>query len=429
MKILRHTLTATATAAAALTATAALAAPPAGQTQSSAATQAQRATTEPANPAVPAMSRDRTLSTLNQTDRNFAARAAQSGLAEVQAARLVTQKSPQGGAARLAQQLIDDHTQANARLKDIARQQNLILPLEPSPDQQMQLRALRQVDGPMLAEQFTQGFGLDAHREAIALFSDELASGRNAALKAFARDVLPKLESHLKMAEGVHADLQSAAGAAGHDRALARRDGMGEHPQMTHELADAQQEIAEAVQVVQRMKRDPEVASLLGQARGVLILTKYGRGAVGLGAQGGEGVLVTQQHDEFGNPVFYNLAGVSLGLQLGGSGGEVAMLLMTDRAIDNFKRGGKFSLHADAGLTIARYSERGLASAGKMKDVVIWSGTKGAFAGAAVGITDLMPDDDANRAYYGRSIEAPAQVFNGTVPNPHNNLLGLVLDA
>ena len=109
------------------------------------------------------------------------------------------------------------------------------------------------------------------------------------------------------------------------------------------DLRNAREEITEAVQVVQRMKRDPGLLALLERAKAVFILTDYGRAGFGIGAQGGEGVLVTRQGERFSNPVFYNLGGVSIGAQAGVAGGEVAMLLMTDRAVENFRSGRKFS--------------------------------------------------------------------------------------
>jgi lipid-binding SYLF domain-containing protein len=212
---------------------------------------------------------------------------------------------------------------------------------------------------------------------------------------------------------------QADQGTTASDRARGGRD----------ELKDAQQEIDEAVQVVQRMKSDPHMQTLLRDARGVFILTKYGRAGLGVGVQGGEGVLVTRKREDFSNPVFYNLGGLSFGLQAGAAGGEVAMLLMTDRAVQQFQSGKKFSLNADLGLTIANYSRRSQASAGKIQDVVVWSNTKGAYAGATVAITDVMVDREANRAYYGRDVADPLQIMEGRVNNPRNNVLGMVLGA
>ena len=197
----------------------------------------------------------------------------------------------------------------------------------------------------------------------------------------------------------------------------------------TDALRDAKNDVLDAVQVVQRMKSDPEMAALLQQARGVFIMPNYGRGALGIGAQGGEGVFVTRQGANFSNPVFFNLAGISVGAQAGGAGGPLAMLLMTDRAVQKFTSGRTFSINADAGLTIVDYSERAQASAGKVQDIVVWSGTRGAYAGASIGLTGITVDDESNRAYYGRNDVTPSQILGGNIRNPQHNVIGHVLNA
>lgn len=203
---------------------------------------------------------------------------------------------------------------------------------------------------------------------------------------------------------------------AGMDRADARE-----------ELADARETVQEAVQVVQRMKAQPGMAQTLARARGVFIVTDYGRAAAGIGVQGGEGVLVTRQGQEFGNPVFYNFGGVSVGPQIGASAGPVAFLLMTDQAVNRFASDRNFSLSASAGLTVAPWSARAMAATGKISDVLVWSGTAGAYAGANLGIEGVVVDSEANRAYYGRRDATPAQILGGRVTHPHNDVLGMVL--
>jgi lipid-binding SYLF domain-containing protein len=186
-------------------------------------------------------------------------------------------------------------------------------------------------------------------------------------------------------------------------------------------------EVDKGVQVVQHMKADPKVRRTLSQARGVFVLPAYGRGALGVGFQGGEGMLLERQGKRFSNPVFYNLGGVSVGAQAGGSGGPVVFLLMTDRAVAEFASDQKFSLNADAGLTIANWSRRAQASGGKVQDVIVWSQTKGAYVGASIGLTDVMLDTEANRAYYGRAGLSPREIIDGKAKNPHSNVLGRVL--
>lgn len=170
------------------------------------------------------------------------------------------------------------------------------------------------------------------------------------------------------------------------------------------QFSEAQEDIDRATRVAERMTADPQLKTLVQQAKGIFILPHYGRAGLVVGAQGGEGVMLAHHLDgEWSAPVFFNVGGISLGAQAGAEGGPIAMLLMSDKAVDNFKRGNNFSLNAAAGLTIIHYSADAQANAGA-GDVIVWSDTKGAFAGATVGVTDIRRDKDENRALYGRTM-------------------------
>lgn len=199
-------------------------------------------------------------------------------------------------------------------------------------------------------------------------------------------------------------------------------------PYMSAEaLEGPRAQLIEATQVVRRMKADPDLLLLMKRARGLFILTDYGRAAAGIGVQGGRGVLVTRRGEDFGNPVFYNMGALTIGPQIGAAGGEAAYLLMTERAVQRFLSDRTFSLTAGAGLTFANYQARGLAATGKVSDVVVWSGAPGLYAGLNVGVSGIAPDEEANRAYYGREDATPMLILTGRIPNPHNNILAMVL--
>src|SRR5215813_5148160 len=69
---------------------------------------------------------------LSSADRNFAMTAASGGLAEIQTAQVAQQKAESPQVKTFAQRMITDHTQANNDLQQIAQQENLTLPTEPS---------------------------------------------------------------------------------------------------------------------------------------------------------------------------------------------------------------------------------------------------------------------------------------------------------
>jgi lipid-binding SYLF domain-containing protein/predicted outer membrane protein len=354
-------------------------------------------------------------------DREFVQQAAESGQAEIAAARLALLNAGKDEVRRFARRLIDDHTEADARLRQFAAAGQIRVPNDASAMQQSKLALLRATKAERFDHEFLQVFGVQAHQDAISLFERAQSQGRNEPLKRFAADTLPALRAHLDMARQLLGDAQAAGSAPGVAAASAG-------PDSRQALNDAQQLVQDAVQTVQTMKRDPRVASALDQAHGVFILPHYGRGALGVGAQGGEGVMVARQGDEFGDPLFCNMGGLSVGVQAGGSGGPVALLLMSAAAVRDFGSGKTLSLNADAAVTVADWSRRTQASGGKVQDVVVWSGTQGAFAGASVGVTSVSFDEEANDAYYGRDSVEPDQVIRGRIENPHHNVLGQVLD-
>ncbi len=72
----------------------------------------------------------------------------------------------------------------------------------------------------------------------------------------------------------------------------------------------------------------------LRDARGIIIFPDVFEAAVGVGGQGGSGVMVARDaNGTWGYPAFYRISGGSLGIQLGAQSTEVIFLLMTDDAV------------------------------------------------------------------------------------------------
>jgi len=187
-------------------------------------------------------------------------------------------------------------------------------------------------------------------------------------------------------------------------------------PAQSAAAAAAQSHVEDALQAVQRMMQDPRLAALLDQAKGVLIVPRYTQGAMIIGGNGGIGVLLAHRRGSWTDPVFYRVGGVSIGLQAGGARGPLAMLLMSDKAVEQFQNDlSTWSLGGRAGLTVASFSDQ-KQHPGSL-DVIVWSGVKGLFGGLAFSATDVTPDETANHAYY-RSPVAPLQILVGAVSNP-----------
>lgn len=180
------------------------------------------------------------------------------------------------------------------------------------------------------------------------------------------------------------------------------------------QVGEAEELLANARNTLEQMQADPELWQLAQTARAVFVVPTYGEAGAVVGAQGGQGVLFAQQNGTAGDPIFYDVGTVNLGAQVGAAGGEIAMLLMSDEALQRFMDDSNFSITADAGLTIVDYSARAQATADEgTGDVILWSDMEGAFAGVTLGVTDIEFDDEENRVYYQRPV-TPQELLGGS---------------
>jgi lipid-binding SYLF domain-containing protein len=213
------------------------------------------------------------------------------------------------------------------------------------------------------------------------------------------------------------------AQTAGSDTAKPSKDDTPER-----RLKAANKRVTDAVGVVNAMSAAPGMTDLLAQARGVYIVPSYGRAALGVGAAGGSGVLLVKRNDRnWSNPAFFNMGGISLGLQAGAEGGALALVLLNQKAVDSFRNKNNFSLSADAGLTVVNYAR--LAQGTTKGDIVAWSGNKGLFGNAAsVAVNDIRYNARLTDAYYGKAMTA-MQALDSSEANPPSEALRKALSS
>lgn len=191
----------------------------------------------------------------------------------------------------------------------------------------------------------------------------------------------------------------------------------------------AQQRVDAALDVVRTMQAEPRMKAVLEQAKGVLLVPTYGKAAVGVGAQGGAGLLLLKTADgSWSGPAFYNLGGLSVGLQVGAAGGPMALVLNNDKAVDEFMKRNNLSLSAEAGLTVVNWAKLAQGSVGN-GDVIAWTNTEGLFGDVAtIGVNDIRFNQTLTNAYYGRTI-TPRDVATGTVRSDQAQALQQALAA
>lgn len=133
------------------------------------------------------------------TDTCFAQQAAMSDLFEIRSSELALSRSSNEAVKRFAQTIINDHKDASTKLKTRASALNITLPAEVDAPKLADLQALQVKKG----EAFDRAYAaiqVNAHVDAVNLFTSYAAQGQNADLKAHATETLPHLKHHLEMA-------------------------------------------------------------------------------------------------------------------------------------------------------------------------------------------------------------------------------------
>ena len=129
-------------------------------------------------------------------------RAAQANMAEVEEGRIAAEKTRNPTVQAFAERMIQDHSQANDKLLQIAEGLNVSLPAEPSPAQQKHLMELRKLS----AAQFDKTYDpmqVKDHEKTVHEFEREAKNVQNPALKQWVQDTLPVLKEHLKLAQAL----------------------------------------------------------------------------------------------------------------------------------------------------------------------------------------------------------------------------------
>jgi putative membrane protein len=137
-------------------------------------------------------------------DAMFIRTAAMDGMAEVEHGRLAAQNATHDEVKQFGQRMVDDHGKAGDELKTLASQKNVTLPTELDAKHKAMQDKLAKMKGDAFDRAYMAHM-VTAHQQAVALFTKESTSGKDADAKAWAGKTLPTLQEHLKMAKSANA--------------------------------------------------------------------------------------------------------------------------------------------------------------------------------------------------------------------------------
>ncbi|MBV8860112.1 MAG: lipid-binding SYLF domain-containing protein [Acidobacteria bacterium] len=184
--------------------------------------------------------------------------------------------------------------------------------------------------------------------------------------------------------------------------------------------ADASRHSKEAAEVLRRIMSVPEKEiprDLLESAEAVAVCPGVLKAAFIVGGRKGACVISRRTlKRQWGAPAFYNLAGGSIGAQVGGAKTDYVLLFMNAEALkglmeDKFEIGGEAEATAGPVGRAAGASTNPRLSAG----IVTYSRSKGAFLGVSLKGVAITPDNDLNEAFYGKKA---SELIRGQADTP-----------
>ncbi len=134
------------------------------------------------------------------TDSTFVSEAAAAGVAEIQTSQLALEKSTTPAVKAFAQRMIDDHTQANQALFDLAKDHGFDVPDQAALTSKAEKMMLQVQDGASFDAAYAR-HQVSAHEQAIKLFEEQSrAPTAEEPIRMYARQTLPTFQHHLEMA-------------------------------------------------------------------------------------------------------------------------------------------------------------------------------------------------------------------------------------
>jgi putative membrane protein len=149
-------------------------------------------------------------SQVSSADRMFMNKAAQGGMAEVKLGQLASEKASAQPVKDFGMRMVNDHSQANDKLKGIASSKGVTLPDSVSPKDKALYDRLSGLSGDSFDRAYMQAMVKD-HNEDVAEFRKESKMAKDSDVQSFASMTLPTLEDHLRMAKDTASKLGASA--------------------------------------------------------------------------------------------------------------------------------------------------------------------------------------------------------------------------
>ena len=142
----------------------------------------------------------------------FVKKAAEGGMTEVELGKIAQSKAQDPAVRKFADEMVKDHSKANAELETLAKSKGISVPESLDPQHKAVVQKLSAKSGAEFDAAYAKQM-VEDHDKTIALFQ-RAAKSSDPDLAAFAKKTLPTLQEHKQMADSLPASSRSADAGA-----------------------------------------------------------------------------------------------------------------------------------------------------------------------------------------------------------------------
>ena len=139
---------------------------------------------------------------LHETDRTFMVNAAMANKAEIELGAIAASKGQAEGVKMFGSLMVQEHQTALDELNEIADDEDVDLPNTLDQKHQQLKQQLLSLNGYTFDTTYIRSQIMD-HEQAIELFENEAAYGRERRIKEYANKYLPHIKNHLHKADSI----------------------------------------------------------------------------------------------------------------------------------------------------------------------------------------------------------------------------------
>jgi len=184
--------------------------------------------------------------------------------------------------------------------------------------------------------------------------------------------------------------------------------------------ADRVKESAKVLDEIMQAGDKSIPGSILAKAAGIAVIPGTIKGGFIVGGEHGRGILSARsQAGAWSPPAFLTLTGGSIGLQIGGSATDIILVIQNQRGLENLIRN-EFKIGAGAAVAGGPVGREASAAtdAQLRAEILSYSRSRGAFAGATIEGSTVKEDKDANGRFYGTKFTTREVVLDGKAKPP-----------